>query len=315
MRYQSVIFSCLCSFSAPTLHHDTPWSKEIAMNTKQTDSIAQTILHDLPAAGASQLVRSISLGSHLAAVRLSPDNGTPGPGLGLASRVDPGHGRAFARELDPAALAEETGLDAAQGLSAQALARLLLEPAAKPKDIATDDSAHRLLHRSLALAAVNALLPLPDAQARVTTMKGQELLLQRGKGRRVVVVGHFPFVEKIAGNFASFHVLERRPRPGDLPAEESARVLPEADVAAITSTSISNGTLEGLLDLCSERCFVLLLGPSTPLAPSLFKLGVDALAGAALQHPEALEDVLQGVRDGHPYKSLPGMRPLLWLKE
>lgn len=280
------------------------------MNTEQPDCIAQAILADLPTSGAKRTVRSLSLGSHLVAVRLMPDNNAPGSGLGLASRVDPGHGRAFAKELDPAALAAESGIKAEQGLPAEALARLLLRPA-----LPTQENAAGLLHRSLALAAVNALLPPPGTEAAVSMMKGQELLLQRGKGRRVVVVGHFPFVEKIADNFASFHVLEQRPRPGDLPAEQSVRVLPEADVAAITSTSISNGTLKGLLELCSERCFVLLLGPSTPLAPSLFELGVDALAGAALQSPEALEAVLQGVRDGHPYKTLPGMRPLLWLKE
>jgi len=287
------------------------------MEKQPADTVEQAILSDLPAGAAPRLVRSISLGSHLAAVRLDAASGGLPPGLGLASRVDPGHGRSFASEIAPATLAAQWGIPfsgEAGGLDAMELASLLREPVAQPQAQPAKQDPEPLLKRSLALAAVNALLPEPPADANISQMKGQELLLKLGRGRRVVVVGHFPFVERIAGEFAAFHVLERRPRPGDLPAAESMRVLPEADVAAVTSTSISNATLVGLLQLCRDDCFVLLLGPSTPLAPSLFDLGVDALAGARLQNQDVLEDVLQGVRDGHPYKTLPGMRPVLWLK-
>ncbi len=286
------------------------------MKNASPHTVTQTILEAIAHEHARQAaVRSITLGGHLAAVRLQ--NGADEHSLGLASRVDPGHGRSIARELDPAAIAREWGVDDADGngLNALDLAHLLATPpeAQTPgSDHGSDSTA--LLKRSIALAAVNALLPAPPNNAQLSEKKGQDLLLERGRGKRVAVVGHFPFVERLADQFASFDVLEKRPRPGDLPAEDAARVIPEADVAAITSTSISNGTLAGLLSLCSEKCFVLLLGPSTPLAPGLFELGVDALAGARLREPEALESVLEGVRAGHPYKSLPGMQPVLWLK-
>lgn len=306
-------------------------------------TVTQAIFKALPHDMAQQTrVRSITLGGHLAAVRLQ--NSDAQNSLGLASRVDAGHGRSIARELDTAALARDWGLHSQEldnqeldnqeldsGLQALDLARLLdLTPArtpdrtsdrtlatapnAQPSSPADSSDADPLLKRSIALATVNALLPPPPSDAHVSEKKGQDLLLERGKDKRVVVVGHFPFVERLADQFASFDVLEKRPRPGDLPAEAAAQVFPKADVAAITSTSISNGTLAELLSLCREDCFVLLLGPSTPLAPSLFDLGVDALAGARLREADALESVLNGVRAGHPYKSLPGMQPVLWLK-
>lgn len=289
------------------------------MNQAIENPVTQAILRDIPTAGAANVsVSDISLGSHLAAVRVASPDDSENPRLGLASRVDNGHGRSIARELAPSSLARWWGLSEESGVSALDLARLLETPVPKVEqgqEQTLPPERDPLFRRSVALATVNALLPPPPADADISELKGQELLLEVGRGKRVVVVGHFPFVDKIARDFAAFHVLERRPRPGDLPAEESRRVLPQADVAAITSTSISNNTLQGLLELCREDCFVLLLGPSTPLAPSLFDLGVDALAGAVLHTPENLDSVLSGVRAGHPFKTLEGMRPILWRKQ
>ncbi|MFZ2957999.1 MAG: DUF364 domain-containing protein [Candidatus Ozemobacteraceae bacterium] len=37
-----------------------------------------------------------------------------------------------------------------------------------------------------------------------------------GKGKNVVVVGHFPDMERIRESARSFRILEKRPQPGDL---------------------------------------------------------------------------------------------------
>lgn len=237
-------------------------------------------------------VTRIALGSHLAAVQARR--------TGLASRVDALHGQGLSRSIE---LPDE-------GLSAKWLAGLLCTGERIP-ELEVHDS---LLVNTLALAAANALLPEPDLYASdgdpgrlpqgYSVQKGQDLLLKQGRGRNVAVVGHFPFVERMAGEFARLWVLEKRPRPGDLEAEQAARVLPRADVVAITSTSISNGTLAGLLRLCRQDAFVLLLGPSTPFAPSLFELGVNALAGAVVLNPET---TCLGVMQGRPFKELDGV--------
>lgn len=162
--------------------------------------------------------------------------------------------------------------------------------------------------RSLGLAALNALLPEPAAPS---TAKGQDLILERGRGRHVAVVGHFPFVERLGEAFASLSVLELAPREGDLPASRADEVLPKADVVAITGTTLMNGTLAGLLDLCRDDAFTLLLGPSTPFAPSLFERGVSVLAGARV---DDADQAMAGIRAGRPFRGLGGVRPLIWTK-
>jgi len=162
---------------------------------------------------------------------------------------------------------------------------------------------------SLAVAAMNALLsPPPEAR----DAKGQNVVLKHGRDRRVVVVGHFPFVERLAEHFESFHVLELRPRPGDLPAESAGEVLPKADVAVLTGSSLVNGTLGGLMDLLSPDAFVMLLGPSAPFARCLFDLGFDVVAGAEVTDPETAMD---GVGKGLSFRELKGVRSLAWFRK
>lgn len=165
-----------------------------------------------------------------------------------------------------------------------------------------------LLQRSLALAAVNAVV---EPQAGAEKAKGQEIILRHGRGKHVAVVGHFPFVERMGESFASFSVLELHPRVGDLPAEAAAEVLPRADVVAITGTAIINGTLAGLLNQCRRDSFIMVLGPSTPPCAGLFELGIDALAGACVVDSDmACEGVLKGV----PFKKLDGVQSFVMTK-
>ncbi|MEO1087416.1 MAG: DUF364 domain-containing protein, partial [Acidobacteriota bacterium] len=69
-----------------------------------------------------------------------------------------------------------------------------------------------------------------------------------------------------------------------------------ADVIAVTATSILNRTLEPILRHRSAAARVLLLGPSTPLTPALFDLGVDRLAGIVVRDlGRVAKDVAAGV--------------------
>ncbi|MHC1788627.1 Rossmann-like domain-containing protein [Solidesulfovibrio sp.] len=161
---------------------------------------------------------------------------------------------------------------------------------------------------SLAMAAVNSLLPSP---AKAAQASGQDILLARGRGRRVAVVGHFPFVEKMREAFADFRVLEKRPRPGDTPADQAGAVLPRADVVALTGTTLLNGSLAGLLALCRPDALVIMLGPTTPFAESLFACGIDVLAGCDVPDPQA---ALASIRAGHCFKGLSGVRQTTWVR-
>jgi uncharacterized protein (DUF4213/DUF364 family) len=86
----------------------------------------------------------------------------------------------------------------------------------------------RLLEASIGMAALNALLDVDEAAC--TEVNAEDVILRRGTGRRVAIVGHFPFVERVRQAAEVCWVLELRPRLGDLSAGQANRVLPRADV-------------------------------------------------------------------------------------
>lgn len=107
-----------------------------------------------------------------------------------------------------------------------------------------------------------------------------------------VVVGRFPgLAEKLPGAV----VLERRPGPGDLPAERAADVIPGCARLIITASTLVNGTVDGLLALAGPQTEVSIVGPGTPLCPALFGLGIRRLAGFVVTDREAcLKAIMEG---------------------
>ncbi|MDY6878064.1 MAG: DUF364 domain-containing protein [Chloroflexota bacterium] len=155
------------------------------------------------------------------------------------------------------------------------------------------------LEASIGMAAFNALLKVDEMA--YTEVNAEEIILERGAGRRVAIVGHFPFVERVRLAAATCWVVELHPHPGDLPAERATEVLPQADVIALTGTSLINHTFDDLIGLCRSDAFVLLLGPSAPLSPVPFKAGVDAVSGTLVTDPER---VLRSVSQGATFRQI-----------
>ncbi|MBN1934589.1 MAG: DUF364 domain-containing protein [Anaerolineae bacterium] len=163
---------------------------------------------------------------------------------------------------------------------------------------------------SVGMAAFNALLDVDEA--RCTEVNAQQVILQRGAGRRVAIVGHFPFVEQVRRTAAECWVLELNPHPGDLPAERAAEVLPQAQVVALTGTSLINHTFDDLIALCNPGAFVVLLGGSAPLTPVLFDCGVSAVAGTRVVDIPA---AVRAVGEGATFRQIPGKRLLTMMRE
>jgi hypothetical protein len=162
------------------------------------------------------------------------------------------------------------------------------------------------------MAAFNALLEVDvDACAAVNA---EDVILERGAGRRVAVVGHFPFVQRVRRAAAACWVLELNPRPGDVPTERAGEILPQADVVALTGTSLINHTFDALIDLCRPDAFVLVLGPSTPLTPVLFDAGVDAISGTRVVDPERVSRPLTQGATFRQIKRVGGLRLLTMFK-
>ncbi len=149
-----------------------------------------------------------------------------------------------------------------------------------------------LLEASIGLATINALLEV-DVNACIE-VNAAEVIAARGAGKRVAIVGHFPFTPQIREAVGQLWVLELNPRPGDLHAELAPDILPQADVVALTGTSLINHTFDGLISLCRPDAFVIMLGGTTPLSRTLFAHGVSAVAGTrVIDSTAALRSVSQ----------------------
>jgi len=154
-----------------------------------------------------------------------------------------------------------------------------------------------LLEASIGMAAANSLMEIDES--RCVELNAGEVILKEGAGRRVAIVGHFPFTPRVREAAEKLWVLERRPVGGDLPADMAAEVLPQADVAAITGTSLINHTFEGLMKLCRPDALVIVLGPTAPLSPLLFDYGVDIICGTLVADTEnVLRLIGQGANFG-----------------
>jgi hypothetical protein len=170
----------------------------------------------------------------------------------------------------------------------------------------------RILEASIGMAAFNALLEVDKGP--LIEINAADLVLERGTGKRIAVVGHFPFIERVRAASSECWVLELRPGPGDLPADQASEVLPQADVVALTGTSLLNHTFDDLLALCRPDAFVLLLGPSVPMVPVLFEAGVSALSGTVVEDPE---QVLLSLSQGATFRQIKrggGLRLLTWVR-
>jgi uncharacterized protein (DUF4213/DUF364 family) len=150
-------------------------------------------------------------------------------------------------------------------------------------ELARSDS---LLEASIGLAAINALLDV-DEDACVE-LNAEQVILEQGTGQGVVVVGHFPFIPRVREAARQLWVLEKRPGEGDLPAEAASEIIPQADVVAITGTSLINHTFEELVGLCRPEAFILVLGPTTPLSPVLFDYGASVISGTLVTDSETV---------------------------
>ena len=113
------------------------------------------------------------------------------------------------------------------------------------------------------------------------------------------MVGYFaPLVPRLKKKTDSILIFEKvKERAKDLlPEEEATRLLPECQVALITSTSILNHSIERLLTAAESCREVVLLGASTPLLPEAFAgTPVTFLSGIIVTKATA---VLQIVSEG-----------------
>ncbi len=244
-----------------------------------------TIVDDLlMALPPDRAVRAVHIGLHWTSVWLTEGQAGEPASCGLAATLPPRSGPGHSHEL----IQNAGHLHECSAHELAALARSEVGP-----------------ERSVGWATINALL-VPD-EWQCVELNARDFLLEKGRDKRVAMVGHFPFVEKLRDAVSSLWVLELDPAPGDLPASAAPEVLPQADIIAVTSLTLLNDTFEELATLWRPEALVMLLGPSTPFTPLLFERGVKVLSGALVTDPQR---VIACVSQGASFQQVKGVRLL-----
>jgi len=176
------------------------------------------------------------------------------------------------------------------------------------KELARLSLSSRTLEAAIGMAAVNSMLPIDESLC--INLNAEAEIRAQGKGKRIAIIGHFPFVERleeVAKELWTFE-LPGRARPGDFSGKEVETLLPQAEVVGISSTTLINHTLGSLLDLIAPGAYKMMLGPSTPLSPVLFDYGLDALSGSIVVDRERL---LTCISQGANFRQVNGIRKVI----
>ena len=162
-----------------------------------------------------------------------------------------------------------------------------------------------VVEASIGMAAINSLIPVDESLCE--EMNALTEIITQGKGKRIAIIGHFPFVKKLRAEAKKLWVFELpgRAHPEDFVGEETTTLLPQAEVVAVTSTTLINHTLGNILKWIEPNAFKLMLGPSTPLSTVLFDYGFDAISGSIVT---ARDQVLRCISQGANFRQVRGVR-------
>lgn len=178
------------------------------------------------------------------------------------------------------------------------------------QELAEYSRSENRLEASIGVAAINSLLFMDDRDA--VEMNASEVLVKKGSGKNVALVGHFPFIPKLRRSVKNLWVIEQQPAEGDYPAHSAADFVPQADIVALTGSALINHTLDDLLSLCRPDALVMVLGPSTPISEVMFDHGAAIIAGTQVIDEDA---VMQTVGQGATFQQVKGVRKLAYTRK
>lgn len=184
------------------------------------------------------------------------------------------------------------------------------------KELAKYSKSWNLLEASMGQAAINAAFNTPLHIFKTTGQKVDlsqdpeknnafKLLEPEIIGKKVAVIGHFPGIEELR-KLCDLSILEREPQAGDYPDSACEYLLPEQDFVFITGTAFTNKTMPRLLEL-SQNAKVILVGPSVPISNSLFRYGVDLIAGFVVLEQQPIWRAVQEGKKMNLFKHGGGM--------
>lgn len=166
-----------------------------------------------------------------------------------------------------------------------------------------------LWEASIGNAAINAWYNHPDTAGRAgIEVAGKKRVEERlkdpfiksqnlVKGKKVCVVGHFPFLEKLIAPVSDLSIIEWDPEEGDYPYSACEYLLPESDYVFLTCAAVSDKTMPRLLELSENAKGVTIVGPGTPLSSVFFEYGVSDLSGFVATDVALTKRIIRGAEN------------------
>ncbi len=147
---------------------------------------------------------------------------------------------------------------------------------------------------TVAMAAINCSLNRYELPSGITLLPTPgnanlavfEYFLPRLQGKKVVVVGRYPGIERYAEQI-NLSIIERQPQSSDYPDPACEFLLPDADWVFLTASSITNKTFPRLAEL-AQHATTVLMGPTVPWLPELHGFAIDYLAAIEIIDPVKL---------------------------
>lgn len=114
------------------------------------------------------------------------------------------------------------------------------------------------------------------------------------EGKKVVVIGHFPHIERL-NDYCELTILERNcTSENDVPDTACEYLIPHSDFLFLTGVTLINKTAPRLLSL-SKNATTIFVGPSVIPSPILFDWGVEMIGGSVVLDSEKVKF---GVKNG-----------------
>jgi len=179
----------------------------------------------------------------------------------------------------------------------------------RPLELAQLAYSQSILEAAIGMATINSLIEIDGGSC--IELNAAELIVEKGKGKRIAIVGHFPFIPKVRETAKQLWVIEKNPREGDFIEADAQNRIPQADIVAITGTAFTNHTIDQLLELCNPKAYVIILGDTTPLSPILFDYAVDAISGTKVINTGL---ALRCVSEGANFRQIKGTRRLTMIR-
>lgn len=160
------------------------------------------------------------------------------------------------------------------------------------------------LEVSIGLAVLNSVLQTPADAVELENFG--DYLVSESQGKKVAMIGYFPFMDEVKKAADRFYLFERTLDSQD--AERDLSPLSDADILITTGTIIINHSIEEILRK-AENCRVIIVGPSAPFSCVLFDFGVDEIISISVENPKLM---INSLSEGVIVPEIKGIKFFCW---